>query len=136
MSNVYIIKAQKKSSAGKDWWFDLGFCLTKEDVEKACKNISKLNPNSNISYYIVESDKEIFGYNNGTGDIFISLTKSHKMAGDDGYTNEINVFNSRKEAYDYTLKREKEDRSIWHSMDDIIKYDDYNVPISGTYTNW
>jgi len=136
MSNVYIIKAQKKSSAGKDWWFDLGFCLTKEDVEKACKNISKLNPNSNISYYIVESDKEIFGYNNGTGDIFISLTKSHKMAGDDGYINEINVFNSRKEAYDYTLKREKEDRSIWHSMDDIIKYDDYNVPISGTYTNW
>ena len=136
MSNVYIIKAQKKSSAGKDWWFDLGFCLTKEDVEKACKNISKLNPNSNISYYIVESDKDIFGYNNGTGDIFISLTKSHKMTGDDGYINEINVFNSRKEAYDYTLKREKEDRSIWHSMDDIIKYDDYNVPISGTYTNW
>ena len=133
MSKVYIIKAKRKSS--KEWW-DLGFCFTKEEVENACNSISRLSTQSDISYYIVESDKEISGYNNGVGDTFVTLTRSHKFSGDDGYENEVRVFNTRKEAYDYQLKRSKEDNTIWFTMDDIMKYDEYNTPKSGTYTNW
>ena len=133
MSKVYIIKAKRKTY--KSWW-DLGFCFTKEEAEKVCKSISRISTQSDISYYIVESEKEISGYNNGTGDIFISLTRSHKFSGDDGYENEVRVFNTRKEAYDYQLKRSKEDTSIWFTIDDIMKYDEYDFPKSSTYSNW
>ena len=126
---VYFIEARSKYSSS---WTTLNYTLNEREAFGHVIDIEAANPESEAQYYVVNTKKDIVGYDNGGGQHFVCLVRVCRY--DSEKVSKVAIFNTREEALEY-IKNEEDDYH-YCTLDGIQLASERKSWKAGKYSNW
>lgn len=125
---VYFIEA--RPSYLERSWYTLNYTLDEKEAKNCVDKIEELN-DSVADYYVIDSDKNITGYDNG-GSHFVCLVRVCRY--DNEEVSKLAVFNTREEALEFI--KGAEDNRHYCTLDGIQLASERKSWKAGKYSNW
>ena len=126
---IYFIEARLLHSYS---WTTLNYTFNEREAFGRVIDIEKTNPGSEAQYYVVNTKKDITGYDNGTGQHYICLVRVCRY--DTEEVCRAAVFNTREEALEFIDTAEDNDH--YCTLDHIQMASERESWEAGKYSNW